>query len=122
VLERKISSGRPYKPKNEISWNTPKGTFHIQSKMPSKHMGDGRITSDIEAYELPGVPWVCFFEPETGVATHGTYWHRNYGMTMSHGCVNMTPDDSKWIYRWTTPVAPADSWETRGYGTRVIVY
>ncbi len=29
--------------------------------------------------ELPGVPWVCFFEPNTGVALHGTYWHTNYG-------------------------------------------
>jgi hypothetical protein len=29
--------------------------------MPYKHMGDGNITSDIYAYELPGVPWTSFF-------------------------------------------------------------
>jgi hypothetical protein len=51
--------------KGEIPWKTPVGTYNIFSKMPSKHMGNGDLTSDIEAYELPGVPWVCFFtKPE----------------------------------------------------------
>ncbi len=124
VMHTKISSGMPQAtpPPGQTSTDTPRGEFNVQSKMPSKHMGDGNLTADLNAYELPGVPWVCFFEPENGVATHGTYWHTNYGTTMSHGCVNMRPEEAKWIYRWTTPVATVDSWETRGYGTRVIVY
>jgi lipoprotein-anchoring transpeptidase ErfK/SrfK len=120
VLETKISSGQHYKPKGQKRWDTPAGTFNVFSKMPSKHMGDGRLTSDKEAYELPGVPWVCFFH-EDGVATHGTYWHTNYGTVMSHGCVNMRTAEAKWIFRWTTPVSEPGDWERKGRGTRVIV-
>jgi hypothetical protein len=104
-----------------ISTKTPTGKHNVQVKMPSKHMGDGFLTSDINAYELPGVPWCTFFEPTTGVAFHGTFWHTNYGNPMSHGCVNMRPEEAKWLYRWTTPVALSDTVEKRGYGTPVIV-
>lgn len=123
VLKTKISSGIPQSnpPPGQPSTETPKGEFRIQNKMPSKHMGDGHLTADLDAYELPGVPWVCFFEPENGVATHGTYWHTNYGMTMSHGCVNMRTEEARWIYRWTNPVADPEKWDTKGYGTRIIV-
>jgi hypothetical protein len=123
VMQVKISSGEPsLNPTNKgIPTNTPTGTFHIQNKMPSKHMGDGNLTSDVEAYELPGVPWVCFFEPKTGVALHGTYWHDNFGIQMSHGCVNMRNDDAKWLYRWANPQIEIHEWTQPGYGTRVEV-
>ena len=80
------------------------------------------LTDDTEAYVLPGVPWVSFFEPENGVAFHGTYWHQNYGMPMSHGCINMVSDEAKWLYRWTTPIATPADWEKRGHGTQVTVF
>lgn len=123
VFETTIASGVPNRnpDKDAIPTDTPKGKFNIQSKMASKHMGDGNMTSDIFAYELPGVPWTCFFEPETGVAFHGTYWHHNFGIPMSHGCINMKTHEAKWLFRWSTPETPADSVETRGFGTEVIV-
>lgn len=123
VFETTISSGVPDRnpQPGQIPTQTPTGKFHVQSKLPSKHMGDGHLTSDPEAYELPGVPWTSFFEPKTGVAFHGTYWHHNYGVPMSHGCINMKPEEALWIFRWTTPAPVPGSWETRGYGTRVIV-
>ncbi len=116
VMETKISSGLPW---NNLA--TPSGRFHIATKMPSKHMGDGQLTANIYDYELMGVPWNCFFEMELGVATHGTYWHNNFGSQMSHGCVNMRTSDAKWLYRWTNPVASPDDWEKHGYGTVVNV-
>jgi lipoprotein-anchoring transpeptidase ErfK/SrfK len=122
VLETRISSGMPKRgsaPKDNTE--TPRGTFHVQSKMPSKHMGDGNLTADLEAYEYPGVPWTSFFEPVVGIAFHGTYWHTNYGVMMSHGCINMRPEEAKWIFRWTTPAAPGDEIEKRGMGTEVTV-
>ena len=79
------------------------------------------MTDNINAYELPGVPWVCFFD-QNGVAFHGTYWHDNFGYKMSHGCVNMLMEEAKWLYRWVLPETEASSWETRGYGTSVHVY
>jgi hypothetical protein len=123
VFETQISSGVPNRnpDPNGIPTDTPKGKFNIQSKMPSKHMGNGQLTSDVFAYELPGVPWTCFFEPVTGVAFHGTYWHRNFGLQMSRGCVNMKTEEAKWLFRWATPPSDAETVEKRGFGTEVIV-
>jgi lipoprotein-anchoring transpeptidase ErfK/SrfK len=84
-------------------------------------MGDGKMTDNIHAYELPGVPWVSFFDVN-GVAFHGTYWHDNFGYKMSHGCVNMLMEEAKWLYRWVLPDTEFSAWETRGYGTRVHVF
>jgi lipoprotein-anchoring transpeptidase ErfK/SrfK len=103
-----------------LSTETPLGDYNVISKMPSKHMGNGAITSNYEDYELPGVPWTSFFV-ETGVAIHGTYWHQNYGTPMSHGCVNVPTDIARWIFRWTSPVSEPQTWEQRGRGTQVEV-
>ena len=67
-------------------------------------MGNVQSSGTPGGYSLPGVPWTCFFVPETGVAFHGAYWHNNFGAQMSHGCVNMRPADAKWLFRWSTPV------------------
>jgi lipoprotein-anchoring transpeptidase ErfK/SrfK len=83
---------------------TPLGEFRTYHKGPSVHMtnqGDGTENT----YHLPGVPWVSFFTG-TGVAFHGTYWHNDYGRPSSRGCVNLTPNDAKFIYRWTRPEVP----------------
>ena len=121
IFEAVVSTGLNYEPEGEIPWKTPKGEYTIQSKMPSKHMGNGNLTGNVEDYELPGVPWTCFFVPETGVAFHGTYWHDDFGTQRSHGCVNMHTEDAKWLFRWTRPVADPQDIEKNGYGTRVVV-
>ena len=122
VLRTRISSGIPDpRPKdNGVPTITPDGVFHVTKKTPMRHMGDGHITADLEAYELPGVPWVSFFH-ETGVAFHGTYWHTDYGLPRSHGCINMRPEEAKWLYRWSTPGAPVSDRLVNGRGTRVVV-
>ena len=125
VLSTHISSGINKRPDpNGIPWDTPRGQFNIQSKMPSKHMGNGDLASD--GSDLPGVPWTQFFLTPPGNAFHGTYWHDNFGLQMSHGCVNMRTEESKWLFRWTTPVfkTPIQNhiqWEQRGMGTLVII-
>jgi lipoprotein-anchoring transpeptidase ErfK/SrfK len=127
VFRTLISSGLPIRPDPDgIPWETPSGRFNIQNKMPTTHMGDGRLTGDPEAYELPGVPWTMYFVPETGVAFHGAYWHNNFGIQMSHGCINMRPSDSRWLFRWSypifeVPVTTRSMWEKRGNGTPVLV-
>ena len=105
---------------NGIPTDTPQGWFRITWKMPVRHMGEGELTNALDAYELPGVPWCSFFV-STGVAFHGTYWHDNYGTRMSHGCVNMRPDEAKWLFRWSMPVnGPRDLYQD-GVGTVVQV-
>jgi lipoprotein-anchoring transpeptidase ErfK/SrfK len=118
VFETNVSAGIP----GVKETATPQGTFHIQIKVASTHMGNGRITADPLAYELPGVPWVSYFEIERGVALHGAYWHNDFGRARSHGCVNLRPEDALWLYRWTNPAAEkAEIKGTGGYGTRVII-
>lgn len=100
---------------------TPTGEFQTFHKGSSVHMtnqGDGTANT----YHLPGVPWVSFFTG-TGVAFHGTYWHNNYGRPSSRGCVNLTPDTAKFIYRWTRPQVPPETpyLYQPGDGTRVHV-
>ncbi len=123
VFQAIISSGAAsygYAP-GEVPTTTPRGDFVVYSKMPSKHMGQGAPSADPEDYVLPGVPWTSFFD-ENGVAFHGTYWHDNFGVPMSHGCVNMRTEEAQWIFRWTTPENYGEKQEVVGNGTHVLVY
>ncbi len=121
VLHTEISTGIPgSEGVGGIPSATPRGTFNVHLKTPVRHMGDGRLTGDVLAYELPGVPWVAFFV-DTGVAFHGTYWHDNYGNEMSKGCINMRIDEAKWLYRWMTPTIEANQWHRAGLGTKIEV-
>lgn len=98
---------------------TPTGEFRIYHKGPSIHMtNEGDEVARI--YDLPGVPWCTFFTG-MGNALHGTYWHNDYGRPRSHGCVNLSPEAAKFIYRWTRPVVPpeTDYLHLPGQGTRV---
>jgi len=128
VLKTRVSSGIPSSrpTDNGIPSETPTGRFNIYSKMPSKHMGDGRLMGgdlDLNAYELVGVPWTMFFHRlDTGYALHGTYWHNNFGWQMSHGCVNLRNPDAKWLFRWTVPENFPPVIEKNGFGTQVHIY
>jgi lipoprotein-anchoring transpeptidase ErfK/SrfK len=128
VLETRVSTGIPSSrpTSNGIPTATPEGSFNIYSKMPSKHMGDGRLMQgdlNLDAYELVGVPWTMFFHRlDTGYALHGTYWHNNFGWQMSHGCVNMRNADAKWVFRWSMPANHPAEIEKTGFGTQVRIY
>ncbi len=105
ILETMIASRITTAQRNPkaLSTQTPMGEFRILSKYPSKHMGNGNLFATPDDYELPGVPWTCFFH-EAGYAFHGTYWHDNFGTPMSRGCVNMRIDEAKWLFRWVHPI------------------
>lgn len=119
----RISSGAKFDASGKAvdAWSTPVGLYHVVSrKFISLHMANGTAAS---GYELFGVSWTSIFA-SGGVAIHSTYWHNNYGMPMSHGCVNATPEDARWIFLWTLPEAPYDPGkiEVSGYeGTKVQV-
>ena len=122
VLKTTISSGLPSGPKHGgLSTKTPQGEFRIMEKDPAKHMGNGNLFADADDYELPGVPWTCFFTTQ-GHAFHGTYWHQNFGTPMSHGCINMRTEEAKWLFRWALPKHEIGKYTNRGYGTLVEVH
>jgi lipoprotein-anchoring transpeptidase ErfK/SrfK len=51
-----------------------------------------------DAYYLEDVPWTMYFDEAR--ALHGAYWHNGYGYPRSHGCVNLSPGDARWLYEW----------------------
>jgi lipoprotein-anchoring transpeptidase ErfK/SrfK len=100
-------------------FTTPTGEHKIERKTPSRHMAGGDLAAG-EGYDLPGVPWVSYFT-SSGVAFHGTYWHNDFGLPRSHGCVNVTTEAAKWIYRWSLPHVPVNEGYVWELGTKVIV-
>lgn len=126
VFQTKISSGLPSRDPIPEGTRTTRGEFNIGTKSPSKHMGALLTSGAPGSYTLPGVPWTSFFVADYGVAFHGTYWHNNFGLPMSHGCVNMRNQDALWLFRWSTPSYEHQpdtpiNWDVRGFGTRVSV-
>lgn len=85
-------------------WSTPVGKHKITRKFISLQMSGGTTGAP---YDLPGIGWSIIFATG-GVAIHSTFWHQNYGDPMSHGCVNVAPEDAKWIFRWSQPTVTAD--------------
>lgn len=51
-------------------------------------------------YYLPGVPYIMYFYK--GYGLHGTYWHDNFGVPMSHGCINLRTPDAEWLFYWAS--------------------
>jgi len=89
-------------PQNENDWHL--GCHRIWHKSVSLPLsGD----SSSVGWDLPAVGWTSLFIG-AGVAIHSTYWHNNYGEPSSRGCVNASPDDSKWVFRWTIPEVAYD--------------
>jgi lipoprotein-anchoring transpeptidase ErfK/SrfK len=85
-------------------WATPLGRHPIWRKVVSLHMSGGTTGG---GYDLPGIGWTTLFVGN-GVAIHSTFWHNNFGVPMSHGCVNARPEDAHWVFRWTAPYVPPD--------------
>jgi hypothetical protein len=104
-------------------FGTPRGEYHVLLKQASRHM----VGEDEEApdyFDLPGVPWDTFFDLE-GRAIHGAYWHNDFGIRRSHGCVNVSIDAARWIYRWTHPIGGyADDYIQSNWrvGTPIIIF
>ena len=86
---------------------TPQGEHCVLLKQPSRHMCNRPYPGGPEPlgsiFDLPGIPWNTFFDL-SGTAVHGTYWHNDFGIRRSHGCLNVSHDAARWIYRWVYPI------------------
>ncbi len=123
VYATMISAGRGGEPVADRptleTASTPTGSFPINGKFATATM------------EAPGefihsdVPWVQNLVGP--YALHTAYWHDNWGNLMSAGCVNVAPDDAKWLYEFTEPAVPpgwhAVRWIPRnGASTLVVIH
>ncbi len=84
--------------------STVQGVFLIHTKHVTVTM-DGDETGD--EFDLRDVPFVQYFTD--GYALHAAYWHDDFGVPRSHGCVNLAPVDAAWLFGFTTPEVP-DAW------------
>ncbi len=110
-----ISSGLPGTP-------TVTGTFRIWAKVPVQDMYGGNRAAG-NYYYLEDVPWVQYFYED--YAFHGTTWHANFGRPASRGCINMSPTDAEWLFRWAGPEAEDAGWlfsNGENPGTLVVVH
>ncbi len=101
VLATLISSGKS----DKKSHMTREGTFKIYAKSVHTSMR-GKPWDDYYAEE---VPWTMHYDD--GRALHGAYWHDQFGIEKSHGCVNLSPADAAWLFQWVPPKLP-DGWHS----------
>lgn len=81
---------------------TVAGTYMIHQKELSSTMDGDDERAD--SFDLRDVPHVQYFH--RGFALHGAYWHDDFGKKRSHGCINLAPTDSAWLFEWTDPPVP----------------
>lgn len=86
---------------------TPTGEWRIWTKLRYARMQGGSKALGTY-YNLPNVPYTMYYNQGYGI--HGAYWHNNFGNPMSHGCINMRPEEAGIVFRW------AD------IGTKVVVH
>jgi lipoprotein-anchoring transpeptidase ErfK/SrfK len=118
-----ISSGKESKIKDK-DHRTPTGEWRVREKHVTTTMdGDGSAAGDLP-YSIEDVPYVMYFE--RSYALHGAFWHANYGVQMSHGCVNLAPLDAKHLFFFSDPPLPKGfhgAWASpERPGSRIVVH
>lgn len=93
------------------NWDTREGVFTVWARAVRDPMSGA--TGSPEAYALQDVPWVMYFDG--GISLHGTYWHDGFGYRRSHGCVNLSISDARFIYEWTSENPPDENGEPLTY-------
>jgi hypothetical protein len=77
---------------------TQPGLFQIYEKKELETMEGSFETGKADYYYLENVPWTMYYDGPR--ALHGAYWRQRYGYEISHGCVNISVGDSRWLFEW----------------------
>jgi len=99
VFATLISSGR-----EQPGSQTPRGAFRIWVKLRESDMRDSQRYALEQSYAIEHVPWVQYFKQ--GFALHAAFWHDRFGEAHSHGCVNLSPSDARFLFDFTSPALP----------------
>jgi hypothetical protein len=81
--------------------STIRGQFLIHTKHVTTTMSGDEVGDE---FDLREVPYVQYFIE--GYALHAAYWHDSFGRPRSHGCINLSPLDARWLFHWTDPPVP----------------
>ncbi len=120
IYEFPVSTGK---------WSpTPTGNFNIWIKLRYTKMEGGNRSLGTY-YNLPNVPYTMYYynseiPKARGYGIHGAYWHNNFGHPMSHGCVNMKPEDAGVLFQWADPSSNTHTTfaTAANPGTKVVIY
>jgi lipoprotein-anchoring transpeptidase ErfK/SrfK len=91
---------------------TPTGIYRIASKTASKTMDDGGKSAG--RWKHRNVAFVMHFRKR--YAIHSAYWHDRFGNQRSVGCVNLAPEDARFLYSWASPDIPEGWLEVQADG------
>jgi hypothetical protein len=87
---------------------TTAGEFRVRVKLSSDDMSNTSASTEdrsADLYFVARVPWVMYYH--RGEAFHAAFWHDDFGQVRSHGCINLSPEDARWLFRWAPPLMPA---------------
>ena len=101
-----VSTGEAGLGDPEKSKSTKRGIFRIHTKHVAATMDSDTVG---EEFELQDIPYVQYFED--GYALHTAYWHDDFGRPRSHGCINLSPQDARWLFFFTDPKLP-EGWHS----------
>jgi lipoprotein-anchoring transpeptidase ErfK/SrfK len=96
-----VSTGKDGLGDPETTHSTPRGEFVIHTKHVSATMNGDEVGDE---FDLRDVPYVEYFTQ--GFAFHAAYWHDAFGTPHSHGCVNLSPLDARFLFHFTEPAVP----------------
>lgn len=99
-----VSGGEPF--------YTRPGLFQIYEKKPLETMSGAFESGKTDYYYLEDVPWTMYFDQAR--ALHGAYWRTWFGMSGTHGCVNLSIGDSAWLFNWAKEGDPVYVWDPSG--------
>ncbi|MHC1784099.1 MAG: L,D-transpeptidase [Anaerolineaceae bacterium] len=90
---------------------TRPGLHKIIEKKDKETMS-GNFDGGASGYYLEDVPWTMYFDQLR--ALHGAYWNTLLGYPRSHGCVNLSIGDSRWLYDWAKTGDYVYVWDPSG--------
>lgn len=87
---------------NKPDQRTRAGLHHVYVKALHDRMrGD--------EYFIEEVPLIQYFARGQGL--HAASWHDRFGQAVTHGCVNLSTADARWLFDWSPPRLPV-GWHT----------
>jgi hypothetical protein len=116
VFTTLISAGRDGLGDPLTTHSTVQGFFLIHTKHVTATMSGDEADDE---FDLRDVPYVQYFHE--GYALHAAYWHDGFGTPRSHGCINLAPDDARFLFGWSDPPVP-EAWHSAISREGTLVY
>ncbi len=97
------AGGVPVRGQDPVKMSTtPMGVYRVTFKHRAATMSPEQ--GENRSFWIADVPYTQYFNAP--FALHTAYWHENFGEPMSAGCINVSPEDGRYLFDWTDPKMP----------------